>query len=146
MKVIIAGSRSVKDYASVRQAIMESGLWGRHKRSIEVVCGMAPGVDRLGKEFAENNSLTVHPMPADWDNLDAPGAVIRTNKYGKKYNVKAGEDRNIEMGKFADALLVIWDGVSTGTVQMHKWAESNGYEEIYKGWQGPLQIFYLERT
>ena len=49
-KLIIAGSRSITDYATLRKAIIMSGLWDVHKTAIEVVSGKAKGVDTLGEE------------------------------------------------------------------------------------------------
>lgn len=128
MKLIIAGSRSITDYEIVRQAVMDSGFWAEYRHELEIVCGMAPGVDMLGLEFARRNKLLIHSFPADWDNLLVPGARIKLNRNGKKYNAAAGAMRNIEMGKFSDALVAVWDGKSRGTKQMIEWAEDNGLE------------------
>lgn len=121
LKIIIAGGREVEDYAIVRQAVIASGYWKEFGRKIEVICGMARGVDLLGKEFAERNGLIVHEFPADWKNL------------GKA----AGHIRNAEMGAFAKAhegrLLAVWDGISPGTRGMIGWAEKNGLKRfVYK--------------
>ena len=51
-KLIIAGSRSITSYATVRTALIESGLWAEYGRAIEVVSGKAPGVDTVGEEIA----------------------------------------------------------------------------------------------
>jgi hypothetical protein len=126
MKLIVAGSRSIKDYADVREGIIRSGFWHTHRKSLEIVSGMAPGVDMLGVQFAKRNGLKWWEMPAAWDDLEAPGAIIRTNKYGKLYNLNAGYDRNITMGQFSDALVAIWDGKSGGTEQMIDWMQEAG--------------------
>jgi hypothetical protein len=118
MKLIIAGSRSIKSYSTVRAAILESGLWERHKRAIEVVSGKAKGVDTLGEIFASKADLKLHEKPADWDDIDVPGAVIRYNWEGKPYNALAGHWRNEEMAQFADEALIVWDGKSTGSLDM----------------------------
>lgn len=110
MKLIIAGSRGVTDYSEVRQAVIDSGLWKSYGKSLEIVSGMARGADMLGVEFAQRNGLIVHEFIPDWDNL------------GKK----AGIIRNIDMGKFSDALVAIWDGKSVGTKQMIDWSNKNG--------------------
>lgn len=129
MKLIIAGSRSIRNYDVVREAIIQSGLWAKHKRSIEVVCGMAKGVDLLGKEFAEKNGLVLHKYPADWDDIKAPGAVIRLQaSTGLLYNAVAGHWRNQLMADVADALLLVWDGKSTGSKDMFLRAEKKGLE------------------
>lgn len=116
-KLIIAGSRSIKRYEVVRNAVIESGLWAKHKKKIEVVCGMADGVDILGKLFAENNGLKVHKRPAEWDKWRVPGAKVEVRN-GKKYNKLAGIWRNHAMGDESDEALVVWDGQSTGSLDM----------------------------
>lgn len=91
---------------------------------MEIVSGAAAGVDKLGELFAKRNGLTVKSMPADWDNIDVPGAVIRYRN-GKPYNAKAGHDRNEDMARYADGLCAVWDGVSTGTNDMIKRANAH---------------------
>ena len=118
MKIIIAGSRDISDYEIVRQAVMTSGYWKQFGRKIEVVCGMAKGVDMLGYEFAKKNDLVVHKFPADWLN------------HGKA----AGHIRNREMGIFTKAaggrLLAVWDGKSTGPKGMVAYADKIGLERV----------------
>lgn len=129
MKVIIAGSRDISDYEVVRQAVVASGYWKEYKRTIEVVCGMAVhwkwkddpkagGVDRWGYDFAKRNGLVIHEFPADW----------------KQYGKAAGSIRNRVMGDFAKAhegrLLAVWDGVSTGTVDMVAYAKNIGLKHV----------------
>jgi len=97
MKVIIAGSRTCSDHESIIVSIKEADI-----DITEVVCGEASGADKLGKEWAEKNSIPVKSFPADW------------NKYGKS----AGPIRNKEMAKYADSLIAIWDGSSRGTKNM----------------------------
>ena len=128
MKLIIAGSRTITSYTLVRDAVVGSGFWKKYGRDIEVVCGMAKGVDLLGLKFAKNNNLKWHEFPAEWDNLDAPDAVIKTRSDGTKYNVRAGIQRNIRMGEVSDGLLAIWDGKSRGTKHMIDWATANKLE------------------
>lgn len=97
MKVIIAGTRSVKDYGLVVQAVQRSGY-----DITEVVSGCATGVDWLGEQWARANGIPVKEMPADW------------NTYGKS----AGPQRNRAMAEYADAAVIIWDGESRGTRNM----------------------------
>ena len=117
MKVIIAGSRSIDEYETVCKLIDHAkdrlGL-----EITEVVHGAAPGVDRLADRWAVEHSVEPAPFPAAWDDLTAPGAVIRTNKFGKKYNVKAGFQRNQRMAEYGEVLIAIWDGKSPGTYDM----------------------------
>ena len=124
MKLIIAGSRKITDYQDVLDGVIASGFWREYKRTIEVVSGKAPGVDTLGELFADRNGLIVHPFPADWDDISVQGAVIKYTASGKAYNVLAGHWRNWEMGRFADKLLAIHDGRSTGTQSMINFMKS----------------------
>jgi predicted Rossmann fold nucleotide-binding protein DprA/Smf involved in DNA uptake len=119
MKLVIAGSRSIKDYNVTRQAIIESGLWHKHGKKIVVVSGLAEGPDKHGLTFSEKAGLK-KPIKkaADWDNIKVDGALVRYNRSGKPYNALAGHWRNQEMADIADAALVVWDGRSTGSLDM----------------------------
>lgn len=97
MKTIIAGSRGIEDIEEVRQAIRDSGI-----QITKVVSGRARGVDTLGEQWAQENGVPIRKFPADW------------NRYGKA----AGGIRNSEMAQYADALVAIWDGKSSGTRDM----------------------------
>lgn len=93
MRTIIAGSRTIHDPRLVAQALASCG-W----TPTVVLCGCAPGVDRLGERWARNAGIRVEHHPADWSQ-------------GKK----AGFIRNVEMVKKAEALVAVWDGHSRGT-------------------------------
>jgi len=101
VKTIIAGSRSITDYELLLKAIKESEF-----EISEVVCGLCEGVDSLGEQWAKNNKIDRAYYPADWE------------KHGRA----AGMIRNIEMAKYADALIAVWDGSSPGTENMVKLA------------------------
>ncbi len=105
MRTIIAGSRHIDSYIVVSNAIAESG-W--RAQIGEVVCGMAPGVDTLGRIWAERWGIPVKQFPADW------------NQYGKA----AGPIRNKKMAEYAVALILIWDGKSRGSANM-RWHANN---------------------
>lgn len=117
MKLIIAGSRSITSYSILLSAIVESGIWSNYKRSIEVVSGTARGADRLGEQFAEKNALKLFKKPAEWDKWRVAGANVQVRN-GKKYNALAGHWRNEEMAEMADQALILWDGTSTGSLDM----------------------------
>lgn len=97
MKVIIAGSRSCTDYALLEKAIEESGF-----EITQVIYGGAQGADLLGKQWAIKNNISFETFLPDW------------NQFGNY----AGNLRNVEMAKEADALIALWDGKSTGTEHM----------------------------
>ena len=97
MRVIIAGSRAINDYATVCDAVQRSALTiGR------VLSGMARGVDTLAVRYAAENGLPLDAFPAQW------------SKWGRA----AGYRRNVQMARNADALIAIWDGKSPGTKHM----------------------------
>lgn len=97
MRVIIAGSRTIREQAVVDAAVADSGF-----DVTEVVCGGAGGVDTLGACWATTRGIPVTMMLADW----------RKNGRG------AGIFRNREMAGYADALVAVWDGKSRGTANM----------------------------
>jgi hypothetical protein len=105
MRVIISGSRTVRDYNLIVRAVEESGF-----QIDVVVSGRAEGVDRYGEEWAANHDVPVDEYPADW------GAHGRS----------AGHIRNREMADNADALIAIWDGESRGTRNMIETAKRLG--------------------
>ena len=107
MKLIIAGSRGITDYKIVRSSVISSGIWATYGKTIEIVCGLAKGVDELGRQFGVDNNLVIHEFPANWE-------------LGKS----AGHIRNRQMGDFADQLLAVWDGESRGTKGMIDYMKS----------------------
>lgn len=110
MRLIISGSRSFTSLPLLQEAVARSGFVPTH-----IVCGEARGADTLGREYAIAHNLPVVSYPALWDNLTAPGAVVKKRIDGKLYNQRAGFDRNAVMVAEADATLALWDGLSAGT-------------------------------
>jgi hypothetical protein len=104
MKVIIAGSRDITDPSLIPLAVANAAAM-KGIFITEVVCGKARGVDTLGEAWAKANGITVKPFPAKW--------VV-----DGKLHRGAGHVRNAQMGKYADALIALWDGYSNGTGNM----------------------------
>jgi hypothetical protein len=102
MKTVIAGSRTITQYGLVEAAIQESGF-----EITEVVSGGSRGVDRSGELWAQIHGVPVRRFPADWVKLGR----------------RAGAVRNYDMAKYADALIVVWDGTSRGSKIMKQFAE-----------------------
>ena len=117
LKVIIAGSRDIFDFQILEQAIQLSGF-----NIKEVVSGGARGVDKSGECWAKRKNIPIKQFIPDWGNIDKEDVVVRQNQYGS-YNAKAGMERNEEMAKYADALILIWDGESSGSKNMLETAE-----------------------
>lgn len=108
MKTIIAGGRDITDYSLVERAVAASGF-----TITEVVSGKARGVDTLGEKWADNHGIPKKPFPAAW-------------RIGGKLDKAAGLKRNIAMGNYADALVAVWDGKSSGTGHMIRIATVKG--------------------
>lgn len=129
MKCIIAGSREITDYNMVCKAIANSKF-----KITEVVCGMAGGVDSLGKRWAEENNIPIKPFPADWNNINGPNVRIKYNVQGNPYNVLAGFIRNEQMAKYADAAIILIKNDSSGSKHMLDIAnfyKLKVYKEVY---------------
>lgn len=105
MRTIIAGSRTVTDFAVVEWAVWASGF----EPSV-VLSGCARGVDSLGEEWARRKGVPVERYPADWEKLSRAAGVLR----------------NQQMAEKADALIAIWDRKSKGTEDMIRRALSRG--------------------
>lgn len=97
MKTIIAGSRSITNYALIESIISESEFL-----ITEIVSGTARGVDRLGELWGEAHGIPIKKFPANWKEL------------GKS----AGFKRNTQMADYADALIVIILNNSNGSEHM----------------------------
>lgn len=105
MRTIIAGSRGVKLYRQITEAVNNSSF------DISVIIsGTARGADKLGEIYAARNDIPCEQYPADWD------------KHGRS----AGYIRNSLMADNADALIAIWDGESRGTKHMIDIARRKG--------------------
>ena len=100
MKLIIAGSRSIRSMMVLLKAMKKYKLDASNIS--KVVCGEAIGIDLLGEIWAIRHKVPVKYFPAEWD----------------KYGNKAGNIRNTQMAEYGDILLSIWDGKSTGTIDM----------------------------
>lgn len=101
MKLIIAGTRSLLvDADFVEQAVRFFRL-----KVTEVVCGGGGNVDEAGE---------------DWSNLflEKEPKMIKAN--WSQEGVAAGPIRNAKMAEYGDALLLIWDGSSKGSLSMKK--------------------------
>lgn len=112
MKTIIAGSRDGFTYQDLCLAMDACGF---SDKITEVVSGTARGSDLFGEKWAHEHGLPVTRFPAKWE------------EHGKA----AGHIRNAEMAKYADAAVILWDGVSKGTEGMIKISKNFENHYIY---------------
>lgn len=125
IRVIVAGGRKFDQEEWAHKQISHM-LSKKDLGDVEIVEGGALGADRIGRDWAKDNGVQFTTFDADWDDISKPDAVIRTNRYGKEYNAKAGHDRNQDMADYATHLILFWDGKSTGSLDMKRRAEKAG--------------------
>ena len=106
MRVIIAGSREIEGI-NVDAAVTASGF---RSEIDEVVSARAVGVNRAGQEWAALAHIPVKVFPSEWE------------RYGKSADAK----RNEQMVEYADALVLIWNGKSTGVRSLRDAALRHG--------------------
>lgn len=100
MKVIITGSRGITNKYTVVEGLLAAGYTAQHIS--EIISGTARGVGQLGEQIGNDYNIPIKRFPADWET------------YGKSVGYRG----SVEMAKYADALVAIWDGVSKGTRYM----------------------------
>jgi hypothetical protein len=101
VRLCIAGSRYFFNKEEIFKIIdcyysLETGL------PSQVLCGCAPGVDRIGALWAEQHKIPIRFFPANW----------------KKWGNYAGPKRNEEMAALANEVLVIRREDSKGSLTM----------------------------
>lgn len=103
--LLIAGSRTYPPAVArwlVGAAISAAGLYvpGMH-----ILHGGCPtGIDAAADAYGQSRHIPIMIMHADW------------HTYGRR----AGPLRNARMAASAHAAILIWDGVSRGTADMHR--------------------------
>jgi len=98
-----------------------------------IVAGGAEGVDTMAELFAISINMDYMIFTAYWNDLTESPLVVKTSKSGVEYNALAGHNRNKRMLDYADCVIAIWDGKSTGTKHMI---------DITKKAKKPLKVFY----
>ena len=117
MRVVVFGGRDFRNYGLLFRAM--DMLHERYNFTL-VIDGKATGVDTLANKWAIHRGIDFVREPADRDNLDVPGAVIKTNAYGKKYNALAGFTRNeLMITKYNPEMGIAFPG-GEGTSNMTK--------------------------
>lgn len=101
MKLLIAGSRSIKDFDLSAYIPKETEL---------IISGGADGVDSLAEDYADKHRIS---------------KLILRPQY-KLYGKAAPLKRNEVMVDISDQILIIWDGSSRGTQYTQKYAEEKG--------------------
>ena len=98
MKLLIVGSRSIKDFDLVPYILDEVDT---------IITGGAEGIDTLAEQYADAHRLSKYIVRPRYD------------LYGRAAPIK----RNEQMVDMADAVLVVWNGCSKGTQHTLKYAQ-----------------------
>ena len=104
--VIVAGSRSFGNYALLKEKLNAILKEKKTTHQVQIISGGAAGADKLGEIYAKEHDLDLKLFPANW----------------QLHGNKAGYIRNTEMARHAQAVVVFWDGKSSGTRHMIKTA------------------------
>ena len=124
LKVVGFGGREFDDYEAVKEACKNCGF------EIGVIGhGDAPGADKLFGRYAKENNIPCETFPAEWNNVTAEWAEVRTryNKWKKcneEYAFNAGFKRNSDMAEWGEAAIKMPGG--NGTDDMLKKAKEKG--------------------
>ena len=105
MKLLIAGSRSIKEYDLGKYVPEETTL---------IIAGGAEGIDNLAERYADKKHIS---------------KLILRPEY-KLYGRYAPLKRNEKMIELCDMALIIWDGHSKGTEYTVKYAKKIGKNVI----------------
>lgn len=112
MRLIIAGSRSLDELRFVEMAVQKSGWLPLIS---VVISGGARGIDTLGYRWALSKGFATA--------LFEVGTVEWKVKGNRAYH-----ERNQRMADYGEALLLIWNGKSSGSASMLEKARGRGLQ------------------
>lgn len=105
MKLLVAGSRSIREYDLEKHVPVETTT---------IITGGSDGIDKLAEKYADKKRLSKIILRPQYD------------IYGRCAPLK----RNEEMVELCDMALIIWDGCSKGTKYTIDYAEKIGKKVI----------------
>jgi hypothetical protein len=104
MRVIIAGSRSFRFHPEATNILLQA-ISNSNFRPTFVISGGAYGIDRLAIAWAKQHKIDWVEVKADWARYGSLAAgPVRNRKMAEEYS--------------PDALICVWDGVSSGSIDM----------------------------
>ena len=98
MKLLVVGSRSITDFELSPYI---------NKEFDTIISGGAGGIDSLAEEYADKHRISKYIVRPQYE------------VYGRAAPIK----RNEQMVDMADAVLIIWDGISKGTLYTLNYAK-----------------------
>ena len=105
MKLLVAGSRSIREYDLGRHIPADTTL---------IITGGAEGIDTMAETYADEKRLSKLILRPQYE------------RYGKSAPLK----RNEKMVELCDTVLIVWDGCSRGTEYTLKYAQKIGKNVI----------------
>jgi hypothetical protein len=108
IRIIICGSRGFTDYIYFKRELDK--LFQNNLENLVIYSGCASGPDNMAIQYCKERNIYCEKFPADWDT------------HGKS----AGYIRNVDMAKFANAVLAFWNNKSRGTKHMIDIANKKG--------------------
>ncbi len=115
--IAVVGSRSYNDRAHFDEIMDRICLFFFEDFHITIISGGAQGADTLAYQYAEDNHISFHEYPAEWEKFK-PKEYFKHNP--------AGMIRNMHMAKDCDECVAFWDGKSPGTKGMIKYCQKHG--------------------
>ena len=100
MKIAIVGSRSIA-WVDVGKYVTEED---------EIVSGGAVGVDRCAADYARKNQIKLTELLPQYERYGQAAPIVR----------------NKEIVRYADKVVVFWDGKSRGSLSVMKYAKQIG--------------------
>lgn len=132
LRILVCGGRNYHDRFRVIRELdaltVDDGEMMPRKGTVLIHGACPTGADFWADEWGVINWVKIEPYPADWDNIDVPGAVIRLHKDGRPYNAAAGRQRNQKMLDEGRPDLVIAFPGGRGTADMVGRARRAGME------------------
>lgn len=132
LRILVCGGRDYADRSAVireldRLTIDEGDMLPR-KGTVIIHGACRTGADRWADEWAVVNWCPCEEFPADWTNIERPGAVVRKRKDGSLYDAAAGPHRNQRMIDEGRPDLVVAFPGKNGTADMMQRARAAGIE------------------
>lgn len=110
MRVIIAGSRNLHvSPHKIQEYVDRSGF-----DVTNLVCGKARGIDSCGEDWARRVGIPIKSFPYSM------GVKEAVEKYGTSR--MGGHVRNGYMADYGEGLILVWDGVSSGSASIKEQA------------------------
>jgi YspA, cpYpsA-related SLOG family/Domain of unknown function (DUF4326) len=114
-RILVFGGRNYDDRRTLYRSL--DAVHARRKITC-IIEGEMSGADLLARQWAEDRGAAVDPYPADWDNIDRPGAAVKRNSRGKLYDAAAGPFRNERMLREGRPSLAVGFPGGKGTLDM----------------------------